>query len=50
MRPLFTRSIALALILGMGAAHADSQKLRILTWADYVPADLIDVYKRQQVG
>ena len=47
MRPLVTASIALALLLGMGAAHADNQKLRIITWADYVPADLIAAFKQE---
>jgi spermidine/putrescine transport system substrate-binding protein len=29
------------------AAHADNQTLRILTWADYVPADVIAAFKKE---
>ncbi len=39
--------IALALALGAGAAHAAGQKLRIISWADYVPADLIAAFKKE---
>src|SRR5450631_2879023 len=39
--------LALALSLGFSDAHADSQKLRILSWADYVPADLIAAFKQE---
>jgi spermidine/putrescine transport system substrate-binding protein len=47
MRLLFTAPIALALFLGLGVAHADNQKLRILTWADYVPADVVAAFKQE---
>src|ERR1700690_1504153 len=40
-------TLALALSLGFGDAHADTQKLRILSWADYVPADLIAAFKKE---
>jgi spermidine/putrescine transport system substrate-binding protein len=40
-------AIALALCLALGVAHADNQKLRILTWADYVPADVIAAFKQE---
>jgi spermidine/putrescine transport system substrate-binding protein len=30
-----------------GIAHADGQKLRIITWADYVPADLIAAFTKE---
>ena len=30
-----------------GQAHADAQKLRIITWADYVPADLVAAFKNE---
>ena len=32
-----------------GAVRADAQKLRIISWADYVPADLITAF-RQETG
>jgi spermidine/putrescine transport system substrate-binding protein len=35
------------LISLIGQAHADSQKLRIISWADYVPADLIAAFKKE---
>src|SRR5258708_12533169 len=37
----------LALSLGAGTAEADGQKLRIISWADYVPADLIAAFKKE---
>src|SRR5258708_30380248 len=37
----------LALSLGAGKAEADGQKLRIISWADYVPADLIAAFKKE---
>ena len=30
-----------------GIARADAQKLRIITWADYVPADLIAAFTKE---
>ena len=47
MRSKFAAAIALALVLGGSVAQADNQKLRILTWADYVPADLIAAFKQE---
>ena len=38
MKHILIASLVLALSLGAGAAQAD--KLRIISWADYVPADL----------
>ncbi len=38
---------ALMLALGAGHAFADGQKLRIITWADYVPADLVAAFKQE---
>jgi spermidine/putrescine transport system substrate-binding protein len=42
---------ACAAVLGVlalvGTAHADAQKLRIISWADYVPADLIAAFKKE---
>ena len=45
MRRLTAACFALACLLSFGSAHAD--KLRILTWADYVPADLIAAFKKE---
>src|ERR1700716_750183 len=47
MRNFHVSALLLALALGCSGAHADSQKLRILTWADYVPADLIAAFKKE---
>jgi spermidine/putrescine transport system substrate-binding protein len=42
----FASACALAVLcLLYGTAHAD--KLRILTWADYVPADLVAAFKKE---
>ncbi len=38
---------ALMLTIGAGGALADGQKLRIITWADYVPADLVAAFKQE---
>lgn len=37
----------LAAMLLVGTAHADTQKLRIISWADYVPADLIAAFEKE---
>jgi len=47
MRKLLAPWIALALVLSAGSADADSQKLRIISWADYVPADLIAAFEKE---
>jgi spermidine/putrescine transport system substrate-binding protein len=47
MRHFCVGLILLALALGYGEAQADSQKLRIISWADYVPADLIAAFKQE---
>jgi spermidine/putrescine transport system substrate-binding protein len=47
MRHLLTILAVLALLWGGGSAQADSQKLRIISWADYVPADLIAAFKKE---
>jgi spermidine/putrescine transport system substrate-binding protein len=44
------RVFSLALVLALASAtnaHADNQKLRIISWADYVPADLIAAFKKE---
>src|SRR6202142_973822 len=47
MRRLLLSCVALGLARMCGIAHADGQKLRIITWADYVPADLIAAFKKE---
>jgi spermidine/putrescine transport system substrate-binding protein len=39
--------VALGLLCLQGPARADGQKLRIISWADYVPADLIAAFTRE---
>src|SRR5580692_4527458 len=45
MRRLVLSLMALALGWAIGPAHAE--KLRIITWADYVPADLIEAFTKE---
>jgi len=47
MRRLLLSCVALGLACMCGIAHADGQKLRIITWADYVPADLIAAFTKE---
>ncbi len=47
MKYILIASLLLASVLGTGTVQADSQKLRIITWADYVPADLIAAFKKE---
>jgi len=47
MRPWLLSCVALGLACMCGIARADSQKLRIITWADYVPADLIAAFTKE---
>jgi spermidine/putrescine transport system substrate-binding protein len=47
MRRLLLSCVALGLSCLCGIAQADGQKLRIITWADYVPADLIAAFTRE---
>ena len=47
MRHLLAILAAIALLSGSGSAPADSQKLRIISWADYVPADLVAAFKKE---
>jgi spermidine/putrescine transport system substrate-binding protein len=47
MKQFVIAAFALALSLGAGHSRADSQKLRIISWADYVPADLIAAFKKE---
>ncbi len=45
MKNILIASFVLALSLGAGTVRAD--KLRIISWADYVPADLIAAFKKE---
>src|SRR6202161_2272725 len=47
MKHILIASCVLALSLGAASVQADSQKLRIISWADYVPADLIGAFKKE---
>src|SRR6202453_4478250 len=47
MRRVLLSWIALALSCAVGQAQAQGQKLRILTWADYVPADLVAAFTKE---
>jgi spermidine/putrescine transport system substrate-binding protein len=47
MRHVLTTLAVLALLWGGGSARADNQKLRIISWADYVPAELIAAFKKE---
>jgi spermidine/putrescine transport system substrate-binding protein len=52
MQPISLRVMLPALLLlltlaGIPNASADPQKLRIISWADYVPADLIAAFKKE---
>src|SRR6202140_1906591 len=47
MKRILIASFMLALGLSAGSVRADSQKLRIISWADYVPADLIAAFKKE---
>jgi spermidine/putrescine transport system substrate-binding protein len=35
------------LAMGLTAGSAQADKLRIISWADYVPADLIAAFKKE---
>lgn len=45
MKHIWIASLVLA--LGMAAGNARADKLRIISWADYVPADLIAAFKKE---
>ncbi|MDB6083082.1 MAG: extracellular solute-binding protein [Gammaproteobacteria bacterium] len=47
MKYFHVPAVLLALALGLGTARADNQKLRIISWADYVPSDLIAAFKKE---
>jgi spermidine/putrescine transport system substrate-binding protein len=45
MKHIVSACILAVLCLCVGTAHAD--KLRIITWADYIPADLVAAFKKE---
>ena len=52
MRSLILSRLAFALALALAAAappdaRADSQKLRIISWADYIPAEVIAAFRKE---
>jgi spermidine/putrescine transport system substrate-binding protein len=47
MRRFLRSWIALGLLCAFHQSYADGQKLRILTWADYVPADLVAAFTKE---
>ncbi len=47
MRRLYVYTVVFALLFGVGGAQADNHKLRIISWADYVPTDLIAAFKQE---
>lgn len=42
-----TTVTALAVLFAAATAHAQDNKLRLLTWADYVPADVVAQFKKE---
>jgi spermidine/putrescine transport system substrate-binding protein len=46
-RVLAPALLLLASVVGLSDARADGQKLRIISWADYVPADLVAAFTKQ---
>jgi spermidine/putrescine transport system substrate-binding protein len=47
MKHFLSACLSLALSLSAANASADSQKLRVISWADYIPADLIAAFKKE---
>jgi spermidine/putrescine transport system substrate-binding protein len=47
MRTLFLSLFTLALAAGAPAAHADNQKLRIISWADYIPSEVVAAFHKE---
>src|SRR5205807_4788293 len=46
MKHILTGLLMLGVVLA-GTAAADDTKLRIITWADYVPADVVALFKKE---
>src|ERR1700734_3734618 len=47
MKALFGNVLLLALVVCGAAAADDAKKLRLITWADYAPADVIAQFKQE---
>jgi spermidine/putrescine transport system substrate-binding protein len=47
MRTLITAMLATTLIGIAPGARADNQKLRIISWADYIPAEVIAAFRKE---
>jgi spermidine/putrescine transport system substrate-binding protein len=47
MRTLITAMLASTLISIAPGARADNQKLRIISWADYIPAEVIAAFRKE---
>jgi spermidine/putrescine transport system substrate-binding protein len=47
MKHFLSACVGMALSLSAAIAAADGQKLRMISWADYVPADLIAAFKKE---
>src|ERR1700734_3741581 len=47
MKALFGNVLLLALVVCGTAAADDAKKLRLITWADYAPADVIAQFKQE---
>jgi len=47
MRLMMLTGLVSMLLTVAGPARADGQKLRIISWADYVPAELVAVFKKE---
>src|SRR5262245_30095371 len=46
MKTLLSCLLALTVLLA-GPALADDKKLRLITWADYAPADVVELFKKE---
>src|ERR1700722_18099164 len=47
MKALFGKVLLLALVVCGTAVADDPKKLRLITWADYAPADVVALFKQE---
>jgi spermidine/putrescine transport system substrate-binding protein len=47
MKPLIAVILAFGLVWAGGASAEDAKKLRLITWADYAPADVVAQFKQE---
>ena len=47
MKSKISRVTLAVLMLAAGAAHAQDKTLRLLTWADYVPKDVLEQFTKE---